>query len=129
MKKLNSKIIGFIIFIMITFMSFGQSNEVLKNLKGKWVSYKKVDSNGEDGKNITLTGKPYDIDIKVIFLDKGKSIFIERGKKYNINFRLKKNVLSIGNRKYTIKKITSTKLILKEEKLLGGFVYFRKAKK
>lgn len=95
-------------------------------LLGQWEAYKKTDLDGGDGSDVTLNGKPYTVRLELEFLDKGKSYFNNGEGKIETSYTIEKDTLQIVRFKYSIIELTDSKLVLKEEKLIGKLIYLNK---
>jgi len=121
--------IKYLILLSCVFYVINATSQEIKldKLLGKWSAYKVTTSEGGDGSDITLEGKPFDKQMMMNFIDSRMMYFsMNGGEEYKIEYTLKNDKIVIAHRKYTIKELTDSTLILKEEKLLGNLIYLKK---
>ena len=130
MMKTISKKLYLIVLIFFVNNAYSQERKFnIDDLLGKWNSYKVTTLKGDDGSEITFDGKPFRKKIMMNFINSKKMLFsINNGKEVKIDYFLKNNTITIAHRKYKVTSFKKGVLVLKEEKLLGNLIYFKKNK-
>lgn len=126
------------LLLFLSFFSYQiiQAQFKVEQLIGTWESYETEAQQKKREENISITeaigsnkkSKPIEIILK--FNEENKLDFTQGGTPYKARFSLKDSILTIGNRKYIISRLTQDILILKEnDDLFSAETNYRRSKK
>lgn len=95
-------------------------------LFGHWKAYKKTTIDGGDMNKYALDKKNSSVYLSLNILDSDTVIYDAGIQEYKLKYIIENNKLIISNQSYVIVSLTTNELVLKEEIVLGGLIYFKK---